>query len=536
MQNPAPETARDVPSARQRLDVAIVGGGIGGAFLARHLRRALPALRVGLFEKATERSWKVGESTVEISSSYMIRRLGLSQYLYHHQLPKNGLRFFFDDEARSLPIHEMSEIGTQSLPFHPAFQIDRARLERDVLEMNARDGVEVRLGARVESIELAQDGGAHRFDVAQDGQRTAWEARWLVDAAGRASLLARRNGLRVEEPSHEMSSAWARFENVTDVDELGPSEWRARVRHTSRGLSTLHFCYPGYWVWLIPLREGLTSVGVTGERGRFDRAMRTAGGLQAFLMQHRAIAQLLDKARPVDVGSFVQIAYGTKQFFSPARWALVGESAAAQDPLYSPGIDFTSMASDMLVELIRRDVESEAPRDFAERVDLYDRFLRFRHDAAMLLYRDLYPVLGSFEVMRLKWDFDIGSYFDLWVQAFYRDQHLDPDFVRQQLGWQPNLMSVLARFSALFQRIAREKRERGEYFRHNAGRFSLGSAHIDFLEEIGRPRTRRQTLKTLAMLYEGVRQRALDALDVPAGDARRAPLPLSALLGTAPLA
>jgi 2-polyprenyl-6-methoxyphenol hydroxylase-like FAD-dependent oxidoreductase len=120
-------------SDSKRADVVIVGGGIAGGFLARHLKIALPDLHVVVLEAATEMTdFKVGESTVEVSAHYMIKRLGLGAYLYQHQLPKNGLRFFFDSEKKDLPLHEMSEIGSDHLPFHPSFQLERAALERDL--------------------------------------------------------------------------------------------------------------------------------------------------------------------------------------------------------------------------------------------------------------------------------------------------------------------------------------------------------------------------------------------------------------------
>ncbi|MCH8891620.1 MAG: tryptophan 7-halogenase [Myxococcales bacterium] len=111
----------------QQLDVAIVGGGLAGNLLARQLHRTAPELRVGLFERSTQPSYKVGEAVVEIAANYLIRKQGLSQYLYENQLPKNGLRYFFDDAERSTALEDMSEIGPINLPFHPGFQIDRAR-------------------------------------------------------------------------------------------------------------------------------------------------------------------------------------------------------------------------------------------------------------------------------------------------------------------------------------------------------------------------------------------------------------------------
>ncbi|MDQ6764756.1 MAG: tryptophan 7-halogenase, partial [Verrucomicrobiota bacterium] len=73
-------------------DVAIVGGAFSGAATALVLKRKHPAARILIVEKAEEFDRKVGESTTEISSCYMTRILGLTNYLGHHQLAKQGLR------------------------------------------------------------------------------------------------------------------------------------------------------------------------------------------------------------------------------------------------------------------------------------------------------------------------------------------------------------------------------------------------------------------------------------------------------------
>src|SRR5262245_3784587 len=235
---------------RADLDVAVLGGGLAGNLLARQLRRRHPGLRIGLFERSTERSYKVGESTVEIASHYLIRRQGLSRYLYEQHLPKNGIRYFFDNAACDAELEEMSELGTINMPFHPTFQLDRARMEGDLLEMNGRDGVDVRVGTVVDDVELGGGDAPHVVALAC-GERLS--ARWLVDAGGRGGFLAQRLDWRVREAEHRIGSVWARFEGMTDIDAYGSEAFHARVRHTTRHLSTLHFLYPGYWIWIIPL-------------------------------------------------------------------------------------------------------------------------------------------------------------------------------------------------------------------------------------------------------------------------------------------
>ena len=175
-----------------QLDVAIIGGGLAGSLLARQLSRAVPGHRIAVFDKKVDYTHNVGESIVELGSHYLIRRLGLSTYLYDRHYPKNGLRFFFDSPAKDCPLSEMSEIGSASLPFHPAFQIDRSRMEHDLLEMSTRDGVAVHRGTSVDGIELGKGGRPHRITVSEGKRSRSFESRWLVDASGRRRILARQ--------------------------------------------------------------------------------------------------------------------------------------------------------------------------------------------------------------------------------------------------------------------------------------------------------------------------------------------------------
>lgn len=518
------------------LDVAILGGGLAGSLLARQLRRALPQLRIGVFEKTTESSYKVGESTVEIASNYLVRRLGLSAYLYDRHLPKNGLRFFFDTPEKSAALHEMTEIGATALPYHPSFQVNRARLESDLWARNRADGVVVHTGVRAHDLELGSEGARHRFAFTGESASGRCEARWLVDAAGRASLIARAKGLRTAEPEHPIAAVWGRFTDVRDLDDVGPESFHARVRHSSRMLSTVHFCYPGYWIWLIPLKDGVTSVGVVGDRDAVDASCRTRSGLLDFLGRHRAVASLMEPATMLDVGSYAQLAYGTTRFFSADRWGMCGEAASFTDPFYSPGSDFIALENDFLTDLIRRDAAGEDAARIAERVELYDEFMRFRHEATMLLYRGLYSTLASFELYRLKWDLDIACYYNLWVAPYMRDQHLDEGFLRTQLREKTFVLQALRNFADLFRKVETRLRERGQLYRGNLGRFAEPLAHVGYAPEIGTTYDRDVTLARTAEAFNSVRARALDLLEDRPEPHVRPPLPLSAFMTSRPLA
>jgi flavin-dependent dehydrogenase len=517
------------------LDVAIVGGGIAGSFLARQLRKTVPTLRIGMFERDSSTSFKVGESTVEIAGNYLVRRLGLSGYLYDHHLPKNGLRFFFDDADKNAELVHMSEIGSVRFPFYPSFQLDRARLEADLHRMNREDGIDVHLGAHVQGVTLAsgnhsaEDGHLLRVETESEARRC--RCRWVVDAGGRSSLIARHLGLRTPEEEHGMAAVWGRFRHVADLDQCGPDEFRKRVRYSSRLLSTNHFCYPGYWIWFIPLGRGVTSVGVVTERSAvWNDRLRKEEGFVEFLNGHRAVRSLLSRADLVDIMSYRHLAYSTSQYFSGDRWGLSGEAAAFTDPFYSPGSDFIALENDFLTDLIRRDVEGETAEKLHDRADLYSRYMCFRYEANMRLYRGLYSTLGSYELLKAKWQLDLPLYFHLWVTQYMQDLHLDEQFIRQELEESDGVLNVLSNFTDLFREAEQQMRNRGEYYRMNTGCFADVLAGIDFIDDVGISPNRYVALKRVNDVLNKVRMQLLDLSENESKSASRDALSLGQFL------
>lgn len=522
------------PAKTRKLDVAVFGGGLAGNTLVRQLLRSAPGIRMAQFEKTGEQDYRVGESTVELASNYLLRRLGLSRYMYEEQLPKNGLRYFFDDPTKSTYIEEMSEIGSQSLPYHPSFQIDRGRIDQDLRRMNVEAGAEVHVGATVQKLALGEGGAPHRFEVRESGATLAYDAKWVLDASGRAGLVAKAKGLRVKDVGHRISAVWGRFTGVEDLDDFGSEAFRARIRHTTRVLSTVHFCYAGYWIWFIPIKHGVISVGVVGDPPRDEPGIRTAEGFVEFLNRHRAVRELLPNAKLLDVQSYAQLGYGTTRYFHADRWGMSGEAAAFADPLYSPGSDFIALENDFLTDLVVRDlVGGESDEQRAERTELYDRFMRFRFEAAMLLYRGQYAHLGSQELMRLKWDFDLALYYNLWVSAYMQDQHLDLRWLKRELRQERFVLQAMKNFGALFEKVRTKLVADGNYHRANLGGFSFGLEFIDCIEEVGKPRTQRQVLARTSDIFNSVYLRCRALLDE--GQEAQA-MPLTSFMVDRPLA
>lgn len=506
----------------KHIDVAIIGGGLAGNCLARQLRLALPDISIAIFERSEERTYKVGEATVEIAANYFVRRLRLSTYLYKNHLPKNGLRFFFDTPERDGELTRLSELGTDQLPHWPSFQLDRFRLEADLIEMNRAADVDVHLGARVEHLDMASDGGPHSLTVSQGGQREIWRARWVVDASGRVSMLAHHFDLRRPEQSHRITSSFGRYHSVTDIDSIDAPSWHARNSWSSRQLSTNHFCYPGYWIWLIPQPATDTvSLGVVSESGRWKPERFKQEGFLSFLREHRALASLLEDAQPLHFGHFAQLPYRATRAYDAARWALVGEACCFGDPFYSPGSDFIALANDLAASLIERDFAGD---DIHERVELYNEQLLMRFENALLVYDGLYPTFGSYELFKIKCLFDCSCYFNLWLDAYLRDEHLDLKKVRAQLRRKRGFIDVMTNMATLFKGAAEELMKRGTYYDQNRDHFCLdGRLAFGATGELGGERKRNE----ISARTEEIFNEAHASLTALVGLPRRAPFALA---------
>jgi flavin-dependent dehydrogenase len=464
-------------------DVIIMGGGIAGAFLGRQLKLTRPDLDILLVEAASKiDNLKVGESTVEVAAGYMIRRLNLGTYLYQHQLPKNGLRFFFDSPGKDLPLTRMSEIGSDHLPYHPSFQLERAALERDVLAMNRAAGIQVELGAKVTDLRIDAAGG-HSIVYEREGERYEARCRFLCDASGRRHLIARKIGQPIhKELRLNTAAAWGRYRNVAGLDAVTDTDFRARVRYSSRHLSTNHMMYDGYWIWFIPLAGDLMSVGVVFDKDRIPNGPRSREQMEAFLNEHRSSRDLMQGAVFEDFQSYAHLPYTTDTFFSEDRFALTGEAGAFTDPFYSPGSDFIATSNEFITELILTDLAGDDAA-FREKVQAYNAYYRFKYESTLLLYTGMYPIFGSFEIYRLKYLLDFNNYYNLVLWPFLAGQLTRVDWIREELKFTDLVLRALKTMGDHFSRMGDDLRGRGEYFAQNEGRWANGLNGVAQLQD-----------------------------------------------------
>ena len=155
-------------------DAVIIGGAFSGAATALMIKRQQPAARLLIIEKTAEFDRKVGESTTEVSSCYMTRILGLTNYLGHHHLAKQGLRLWFSNRPDQ-QFDDCVEIGAHYQTRLPTFQVDRSRLDQHMLENACDAGCALLRPAKVMRFELNGSSGQSVTVQAEGGERTRFD-------------------------------------------------------------------------------------------------------------------------------------------------------------------------------------------------------------------------------------------------------------------------------------------------------------------------------------------------------------------------
>ncbi len=404
-----------------KVDVVILGGGLAGLSLSIQLRRMDPALHVVVVERqrhpVREAAFKVGESTVEIAAHYFGEVLGLRDHLDGEQVRKFGFRFFFSDGVEA--IDRCCELGVSKLLPMTSWQLDRGRFENFLGERARELGVVFLDGATVKHVEPAGGDGLHAAEFERDGVATRLEARWLVDAAGRASLLKRKFALAEDNP-HDVNAAWWRVDGIVDPNQWShDGDWLSRCMPPDRWRSTNHLCGPGYWVWMIPLASGKHSIGIVADGATHPLdELKTHELATAWLREHQpALAKLLDDPRHAvqDFRFLRHFSHGCRQVLSGDRWAITGEAGLFLDPFYSPGSDFIAIGNTYICDLVRRD---RAGQPFAPYAGIYQQLVDSFFDNTMTLYRGQYALFGDARVMPLKVIWDYTYYWSLLAPLF----------------------------------------------------------------------------------------------------------------------
>jgi flavin-dependent dehydrogenase len=303
-------------------DVVVAGGGPAGSSTANFLRQRKRSVLV--LEREKFPRFHIGESMLPFANDVW-KELGVYEKLDAYYIHKPGARFIHEESGADFTYYFDTAIRT-GRPY--AFQVKRAEFDQMLLEHAASLGAVVRQETRVEDVRFAPDG----VTVSAQGPEGSYQVRapMFVDATGRDALIAGRRDLKI--PDGTITTNVALHSMWQGVDrENGANEGNIVI-----GL------FDGGWWWLIPFKDGDTSVGMVFEK-RYTKINR---GLSPEEMYHQAIDHLphlkhwlRNANRILEVGSQGNWSYRSKIFYGE-RLLMVGDAAAFVDPLFSTGVLF----------------------------------------------------------------------------------------------------------------------------------------------------------------------------------------------------
>ncbi len=431
---------------RKFYDVVIIGAGLAGLSLARQLLLESDKTILLLDRRAAipPPRQKVGEATVQLSAYYFSKVLDLEEHLLREHFMKYNLRFFWKNtSADNSRYEEYSQSYIRNLSNIATYQLDRNKIEAELLELNSEnarfDFVSSAVDLRVE----LEENAAHRLSFKSNGENFAVEADWVVDTSGRGKFLARQLHLEQKNPiRHGSSFFWVEgLVNIEKLTDLSPKQIRLRkdrdrLGHLPVWLATNHFMGEGFWFWVIPL-QGKTSLGLVYDTNLVAHEdVNTPEKLIKWVCREFPLFERdLPRRKILDHSSFRDFSYDCKQTISPQKWAMSGEAGRFTDPLYSPGGDLIALYNTLITDAILNGNEN----NLKTKCKYYEQLMRSFYGAYVPSYAVSYDALGDQETMTLKYGWELSIYFAFYVFPFINDLFTDERFIA----------SFLSRFSRL---------------------------------------------------------------------------------------
>jgi flavin-dependent dehydrogenase len=378
-------------------DAIVIGGGPAGSTAAAWLARA--GRRVILLERDRFPRFHIGESLLA-SVNDVLDAIGAAGTIREAGFPRKWGATFITPDASAERFADFAI--ADEVPRPQTWQVPRARFDELLLRHAAGCGADVREGHHVVDVAFDAEGvtvtSAERTDGAaasrqQDGGASGaagdvirLRAQCVIDASGRASLLARRFGLRKDEPDLANVAIFSHFAGVPRPDGRRAGDIRIVARAD-----------PG-WFWLIPISDDLMSVGVVIPRAVLKARVQAEPEmlLAELIADTPAVARLMKDAErrwPVRVER--DFSYGARRYAGD-RWIVVGDAGSFLDPVFSSGVAIaleSGLEGARAVDagLTQGDVSARAFATFDRRQRLrYQSFRRFVRGFYTAAFRDLF--------------------------------------------------------------------------------------------------------------------------------------------------
>jgi flavin-dependent dehydrogenase len=334
-------------------EVLIIGGGPAGTACAMNLIRE--GFKPIIIESETFPRYHIGESLTKEGVD-ALDRLGLDKQIRELSPPrKRGVHIFSKNPQNSF------YVGAGD-----AWQVERARFDKMMLDEATERGAELVIGT---ATSVKRDGDEWAVTLRSEGSDKQLRARFVIDASGQHRF-TQRLGLFGEAKEGTYARQISIFSQFEGVDRSETDKHDTLIFHRDNH----------QWVWMIPLSETVTSIGLVMPVDHFKKEKLP---MDEFLDQ--GLAQF---SEPVKLRAHSIKRVGTVRAISNYSFSIeeycrdglfcVGDCHRFIDPIFSFGVQFAVIEAEYACKAI---VACAATQDRSEWDSQHRHYMKVTSEA-----------------------------------------------------------------------------------------------------------------------------------------------------------